>query len=32
VLPTFLQEDPAAVERLARDFARPLVAGVTESF
>ena len=32
VLPTFLQEDPAAVERLARDFARQLVADVTESF
>lgn len=32
VLPTFLQEDPAAVQRLARDFARQLVADVTESF
>ncbi len=31
-LPTFLQEDPAAVERLSRDFARQLVADVLESF
>lgn len=30
VLPTFLQEDPAAVERLSRDFARQLVADVLE--
>lgn len=32
VLPTFLQEDPAAVERLSRDFARQLVADVLEGF
>lgn len=32
VLPTFLQEDPAAVQRLSRDFARQLVADVLESF
>jgi len=32
VLPTFLQEDPAAVQRLARDFARQLVADVLEGF
>jgi outer membrane lipopolysaccharide assembly protein LptE/RlpB len=32
VLPTFLQEDPAAVERLSRDFARQLVADVVEGF
>lgn len=32
VLPTYLQEDPAAVERLSRDFARQLVADVLESF
>lgn len=31
-LPTFLQEDPAAVERLSRDFARQLVADVMEGF
>lgn len=31
-LPTFLQEDPAAVERLSRDFARQLVADVLEGF
>ena len=31
-LPTFLQEDPAAVERLAREFARQLVADVLEGF
>ena len=29
-LPLFLEEDPAAVERLARDFARQLVADVLE--
>jgi outer membrane lipopolysaccharide assembly protein LptE/RlpB len=29
-LPTFLEEDPAAVERLSRDFARQLVADVLE--
>ena len=29
-LPTFIQEDPAAVERLCRDFARQLVADVLE--
>jgi outer membrane lipopolysaccharide assembly protein LptE/RlpB len=29
-LPTFLQEDPAAVERLSRAFARQLVADVLE--
>lgn len=32
VLPTFLQEDPAAIQRLSRDFARQLVADVLESF
>ena len=32
VLPTFLQEDPAAVERLSRDFARQLVADVLEGY
>lgn len=32
VLPTFLQEDPAAVARLSRDFARQLVADVLEGF
>ena len=32
VLPTFLQEDPAAVQRLSRDFARQLVADVLESY
>lgn len=31
-LPTFLQEDPAAVERLSREFARALVAEVLEGF
>jgi outer membrane lipopolysaccharide assembly protein LptE/RlpB len=31
-LPTFLEENPAAVERLSRDFARALVADVLESF
>lgn len=31
-LPLFLEENPAAVERLARDFARQLVADVLESF
>ncbi len=31
-LPTFLEEDPAAVERLSRDFARQLVADLLESF
>ena len=31
-LPTFLQEDPAAVERLSRAFAQQLVADVLESF
>ena len=31
-LPTFLQENPAAVERLSRDFARQLVADVLEGF
>lgn len=29
-LPTFLEEDPAAVERMSRDFARQLVADVLE--
>jgi len=32
VLPTYLQEDPAAVERLSRDFARQLVADLLEGF
>ena len=32
VLPTFLQEDPAAVQRLSRDFARQLLADVLEGF
>ena len=32
VLPTFVQEDPAAVQRLSRDFARQLVADVLEGF
>lgn len=32
VLPTYLQEDPAAVERLSRDFARQLVADVLEGY
>jgi outer membrane lipopolysaccharide assembly protein LptE/RlpB len=31
-LPLFLEENPAAVQRLARDFARQLVADVLESF
>jgi 2-keto-3-deoxy-galactonokinase len=31
-LPSFLDESPAAVERLSRDFARALVADVLESF
>ena len=31
-LPTFLQENPAAVQRLSRDFARALVADVLEGF
>ena len=31
-LPTFLDESPAAVDRLSRDFARQLVADVLESF
>jgi outer membrane lipopolysaccharide assembly protein LptE/RlpB len=31
-LPTFLQENPAAVERLSRDFARQLVADLLEGF
>ena len=31
-LPTFLQENPAAVERLSRAFARQLVADVLEGF
>jgi outer membrane lipopolysaccharide assembly protein LptE/RlpB len=31
-LPTFLQEDPAAVARLSREFARALVADVLEGF
>ena len=31
-LPTFLEENPAAVERLSRDFARALVADVMESY
>jgi outer membrane lipopolysaccharide assembly protein LptE/RlpB len=31
-LATFLQEDPAAIDRLARDFARQLVADVLEGF
>ena len=31
-LPTFVEEDPAAVERLSRDFARQLVADVLEGF
>jgi len=31
-LPTFLEENPAAVERLSRDFARALVADVLEGF
>jgi outer membrane lipopolysaccharide assembly protein LptE/RlpB len=31
-LPTFLQENPAAVQRLSREFARQLVADVVEGF
>jgi outer membrane lipopolysaccharide assembly protein LptE/RlpB len=31
-LPTFFQEDPAAVQRLSRNFARQLVADVVEGF
>jgi len=31
-LPTFLQENPAALERLSRDFAHALVADVLEGF
>ena len=31
-LPTFLQENPAAMERLSREFARQLVAEVLEGF
>jgi len=31
-LPTFFQENPAAIERLSRDFARQLVADVLEGF
>jgi len=31
-LPSFLDESPAAVERLSRDFARALVADVLQSF
>lgn len=31
-LPTFLQENPAAVDRLSRDFAHALVSDVLESF
>jgi outer membrane lipopolysaccharide assembly protein LptE/RlpB len=31
-LPTFIQEDPAARQRLARDFARQLVADLLEGF
>jgi outer membrane lipopolysaccharide assembly protein LptE/RlpB len=31
-LPTFVQEDPAAIARLSRDFARQLVADVLEGF
>jgi outer membrane lipopolysaccharide assembly protein LptE/RlpB len=31
-LPTFLQENPAAFERLSRDFARALVADLLEGF
>ena len=31
-LPTFFQENPAAVERLSREFARALVADVLEGF
>ncbi len=31
-LPTFLQENPAGLDRLSRDFARALVADVLEGF
>jgi outer membrane lipopolysaccharide assembly protein LptE/RlpB len=31
-LPTFLQENPAAIDRLSREFARQLVADVLEGF
>ena|SRR5579871_155834 len=31
-LPTFVQEDPAAIDRLSRNFARQLVADVLEGF
>ena len=31
-LPTFLQEDPAAIQRLSREFAKQLVADVLEGF
>ena len=31
-LPTFIQENPAAMERLSREFARQLVADVLEGF
>jgi outer membrane lipopolysaccharide assembly protein LptE/RlpB len=31
-LPSFIEEDPAAVERLSREFARQLVADVLEEF
>jgi hypothetical protein len=29
-LPTFVQEDPAAIQRLSREFARQLVADILE--
>jgi hypothetical protein len=31
-LPTFMQENPAALDRLSRDFAKALVADVLEGF
>jgi outer membrane lipopolysaccharide assembly protein LptE/RlpB len=31
-LPSFIQEDPAAIDRLSREFARALVADVLEGF
>jgi outer membrane lipopolysaccharide assembly protein LptE/RlpB len=31
-LPTFIQEDPAAIQRMSREFARQLVADVLEGF
>jgi hypothetical protein len=31
-LPTFIQENPAAMQRLSREFARQLVADVLEGF